>query len=84
MDIGQYYRTRNRLLWGRKNLTGLRAAAFWVHIAVRWPFKLVALLLSGRASRASGFIVGVYDFLRGSYGMMATDSQVSTRVLRSG
>jgi len=73
IDIGQYYRTRNRLLWGSKNLTGLRAAAFWLHIAIRWPFKLLCLLLPGRRSRAKGLIRGVWDFVRGYYGMIAAD-----------
>lgn len=73
-DIGQYYRTRNRLLWGRKNLTGLRAAAFWLNIVLRWPLKVSAFLLSGRVSKARGLIEGVYDFFRGHYGMITTRS----------
>lgn len=71
IDIGQYYRTRNRLLWGRKNLTGLRAVVFWLHIILRWPPKLLLLRFLARKSQALGLTRGVSDFLRGRYGMVA-------------
>lgn len=73
MDLGQYYRTRNRLLWGRKNLSGLHLAIFWLNILFRWPVKFILLVASGRVSKARGLVKGVSDFVRGRYGMIAVD-----------
>jgi len=70
LDLGQYYRARNRLLWGRNNLTGLRAMAFWWNILWRWPCKLAILMLRARLSESAGLIYGVADFIRGRYGIL--------------
>ncbi|MDH7480790.1 MAG: glycosyltransferase family 2 protein [Armatimonadota bacterium] len=68
-DIGQYYRTRNRLLWGKKNLVGLRSVVFWANVAVRFPLKYLSLLLSGQTSKRRGFEEGFRDFVMGRFGM---------------
>lgn len=69
IDAGQYYRTRNRLLWGKKNLTGLRAMVFWLNVILRLPIKLLSLVLSRRFASATGMVLGIRDFFLGRYGM---------------
>jgi GT2 family glycosyltransferase len=68
-NIGMYYRTRNRLLWGKKNLTGLYAASFWFHVAVRFPIKSVTTLLQRRTGETSAINAGIHDFALGRFGM---------------
>ncbi|MDI6827010.1 MAG: glycosyltransferase family 2 protein [Armatimonadota bacterium] len=68
-DIGQYYRTRNRLLWGKKNLRGLRSLVFWTNVIIRFPIKYLSLLIFGEASKRRGFVEGIRDFISGRFGM---------------
>lgn len=75
--VCQYYRIRNRLLWGWKNLRGLWAAAFWFHVLVRRLLKYVLLVISGRRSKGSAMILGVRDFILGNYGMRTEDTSAS-------
>lgn len=75
MDLGQYYRTRNRMLWGRKNLTGLKAVVFWWNIAWRLPCKLIILLATGQIPRARGLARGVLDFARKRFGLVHIDTR---------
>lgn len=73
INIGQYYRTRNRLLWGRKNLSGARAVVFWWNAIIRLPIKSLVSRLKGRLSESRGVSLGIKDFLRGNFGMHEFD-----------
>ena len=70
LDAGQYYRTRNRLLWGRKNLSGMRSVVFWWNVFARLPIKWLTAVLSGRRAESRGVALGLRDFFRGKLGML--------------
>lgn len=69
IDLGLYYRTRNRLLWGRGNLTGARALSFWFNVLLRFPIKLLILILQRRPTQSQAMLLGIRDFVTGRLGM---------------
>jgi hypothetical protein len=70
LDAGQYYRTRNRLLWGTKNLSGFRSLVFWLNVLARFPTKWLTAVMLGRRAESHGIALGARDFFNGKLGML--------------
>jgi N-acetylglucosaminyl-diphospho-decaprenol L-rhamnosyltransferase len=69
IDFLVYYRTRNWLLWGRRNVRGFRLLSFWANIFVRIPMRVFRLILRRDKAAAKGALLGVNDFVMGRFGM---------------
>jgi len=69
IDVRQYYLTRNRLLWGSRNLSGLKSVVFWLNAVVRLPIKCFTAWIVGRRGKARAVAFGIRDFYCGRLGM---------------
>jgi GT2 family glycosyltransferase len=69
-DAPAYYRTRNKLLWGTSNLSGIKLAVFWWHVCWRYPFKLVITLMKGKKGEFKAMAKAFADFSFARFGML--------------
>jgi len=64
-----YYRTRNRLLFMRKNASNFIFFIFCLYFLYDFTYKtLLTLYLSGKPKQLRASVIGVLDFLRGKFG----------------
>lgn len=73
VHMAKYYKTRNRLLWGWKDLRGIRGIVFWLNAAGRFIPESLILLCKGRVPESRAVALGIIDFVRGRLGVINAD-----------